>query len=138
MTRPHPDSVIAFRSALASVLLAVLAVGGVVLPTVHRAEHGLEVAEAQADHAASHHGDAGHGVSDGDSAGVDGPAIKTPCPPTPNDVDCAVCAGLSVAAHLNVAEVVPPEADLAAFETHANRVRIVASYGAGARAPPVG
>ena len=138
LARSHPVSVTALRSALASVLLAVLAVGGVALPAAHRAAHGLEVAEARAGHAAAHHGDAGHGGSTSDALGADVPIVETPCPPTPNDVDCAVCAGLSVAADLAVAVVLPPEAAHAAYEAHADRVRTVTASGAGARAPPVG
>ena len=122
----------ALRPALASVLLAVLAVGGVVLPTVHRAEHGLEVADARAAHAAAHHGDAAHGTADpGDSQ------AEAPCPPAPNDVDCAVCAGLS-AADLVAAPAPPPDDDPGAFEAHADWVRATTATGAGARAPPVG
>lgn len=135
--RPPDSSVTAFRSALASALLAVLAVGGVALPAVHQAAHGLEVAEAQADHAATHHGDPGHDEAASGALGVDGPAVEAPCPPVPNDVDCAVCAGVSVAAELAVSAVLPPEATLAAYEAHADRVRTVTASGAGARAPPV-
>ena len=121
------------RSVLASALLAVLAVGGVALPAVHRAVHGLEVAEAQATHNATHHGDTAH--ADAHQTGT--PSAEAPCPPAPNDVDCAVCGGLSVAADLAVAAA-PPEATLVAFEAHADWVRAVAARGAGARAPPIG
>mgnify|MGYP003147036145 CR=1 FL=1 len=137
MPRPAFSPVTAFRSALASVLLAALAVGGVALPAVHRATHGLEVAEARADHAATHHGDAGHDGDASDARGSDLDVVEAPCPPSPNEVDCAVCAGLSVAADLAVSAILPPEATLAAHEAHADRVRAVTAGGAGARAPPV-
>ena len=122
----------ALRSVLASVLLAVLAVGGVVLPAAHRAAHGLEVAQAQADHA-DHHRDAAPRA-----ATPDAPQAQAPCPPAPNDVDCAICTGLSAAAALTVDAAPTPEATLGAYETHADRVRAVTASGAGARAPPIG
>ena len=121
----------ALRSVLASALLAVLAMGGVVLPSVHHAAHGLEVAETRDAHVAAHHDDA----ADADRAGA--PSADAPCPPAPNDVDCAVCVGLSSAADPAVAAVLP-EATRATFEAHADWVRAVAATGAGARAPPVG
>lgn len=123
---------IALRSALASVLLAVLAVGGVVLPSVHQAAHGLEIADARANHDA-HHGDVAHG---GATQGE--PLAEAPCPPAPNDVDCAVCAGLSAAADLAVAPDPLPEDDPGAYHAYADWVRTAAAAGAGARAPPVG
>lgn len=126
VTSPRPSPVVALRSVLASVLLAVLAVGGVVLPAVHRAAHGVEVADARAAHAA-HHSD----------AAPDGPLVEAPCPPAPNDVDCAVCLGISVAAEGGAAAP-PPETAVEAHQAHADRVRTVAAAGAGARAPPVG
>ena len=123
----------ALRSVLASVLLAVLAVGGVVLPSVHRAAHGLEIAEARAAHIAAYHSDAAFG---GDQTGVS--HAEVPCPPGLNDVDCAICVGVSGAVDLGAVAVASPEVEAAAYETHADRVRVVAASGSGARAPPVG
>ena len=115
----------ALRPALASVLLAVLAVGGVVLPAVHHAAHGLEVAEARDAHAADH----GHGT-DG------GPSAEAPCPPAPSDVDCAVCVGLT-AASVPTASPAPQEGASDADGARADWIGTTAAAGAGARAPPV-
>ena len=122
--------VIALRSVLATVLLAVLAVGGVALPTVHHAAHGLEVAEARVAHDAAHHADAAHSES--------GQTVEAPCPPAPNDVDCAVCVGLSVAADVASAQAPPSECAAGALLARADWVRANAATSAGARAPPIG
>lgn len=132
----------ALRPALASVLLAVLAVGGVVLPSVHHAAHGLEVADARAAHAVHHgdaiHGDAVHaGIAQGEPQRGETLA-EAPCPPAPNDLDCAVCIGLSAAADLAVPPDPFPEDDPRAYQAYADWVRTVATTGAGARAPPIG
>ncbi len=123
----------ALRSLLASVLLAVLAVGGVVLPSVHRAAHGLEIAEVRAAHVAAYHSDAALGAGQSDASHV-----ELPCPPGLNDVDCAICAGVSGAVDPGAMAAAPPEVEAAAYETHADRVRVIAASGSGARAPPVG
>ena len=127
----------AFRSALASVLLAVLAVGGVVLPSAHRAAHGLEIASARAAHVAHHelvaHGDAAHEGTD-----PEGPLADAPCPPPPNDVDCAICIGLSAAADLAAAPAPLPEDDAGTHAAYADWLHMDAAAGAGARAPPLG
>ena len=116
----------ALRPALAAVLLAVLAVGGVVLPAAHRAVHGLELAAERAGHVAAFHGDA------------DAPQAQAPCPPQPGDVDCAVCAGLSAAADPASADAPAPDEPDGATAARADWVRTTTAAGAGARAPPAG
>lgn len=114
------------RPALASLLLAVLTVGGIGLPTVHRALHGLETAAQRSAHVEAFH----------DGAGAD--TAQAPCPPAPHDVDCAVCAGLWSAADLAVAWEPPPGTPPEAVTAYAAWVRTTSATGAGARAPPVG
>ena len=113
----------ASRPALAALLLAVLAAGGVALPAAHLAAHGLETAAEQAEHARTAHADGGDHV-------------QTPCAPAPNDVDCAVCPGLSAA---DLAETRGPMlGDPAeAVSAYADWTRATAATGAGARAPPI-
>lgn len=78
-------------------LLAALAVGGVLAPSAHDAHHGLERSEALAglaDHAAGggHH----HHV---DGAETHGPEAQRACPTAAHlALDCAVCHGLTAPA----------------------------------------
>ncbi len=117
----------ALRPVLASLLLAVLAVGGVGLPTVHRALHGLETAAERSAHVSTYH--------DVDPGGDE---VQTPCPPPLHRVDCAVCAGLWSAADLPAAWE-PPSSELPeAVAAYADWVRTTTATGAGARAPPIG
>lgn len=115
---------IALRPILATLLLSVLATGGVVLPAVHEVVHGLEAGTERAEHREAFHTEA------------DGDVVETPCPPRPHDVDCAVCSGLSTGVALTA--IGPPTAsvpDVSAAES--DRDRRLAAAGAGARAPPV-
>lgn len=115
----------ALRPLLASVLLAVLTAGGLVLPSVHEATHALEAAEERADHAATHHTEAG------DTA-------ETPCPPPAHEVDCAVCTVTWTAAEATEDDGRPGTDTAALWADHADRVRTITAFGAGARAPPIG
>lgn len=85
------------RSLSAWMLLAALAVGGVLVPSVHDTHHGLERAEALAalaTHAASgdhHHHEAG--------AHDHGPEAQPVCPTAAHlALDCAVCHGVTAPA----------------------------------------
>lgn len=101
-----------------------LAVGGVALPTAHRAWHGLETATERSEHVATY-----HHASDGDQA-------QTPCPPRAQDVDCAICAGSSAAPDLAVASAPVADDPEEAITAYADWVRTTTATGAGARAPP--
>lgn len=114
------------RPLLASVLLAVLAVGGVVLPAVHRATHGLETAAERSEHVSTFHEDAG------------ADEVQTPCPPPPHDVDCAVCTVLWAAADLTATQDLLPDEPSEAVTAYADWIRTTTATGAGARAPPLG
>lgn len=76
------------RSTLASALLVVLVGGGVVFPVVHRVTHAVETEADRTEHVATFHPEAGRDV------------VEVPCYPLAQDVDCAVCSGLSMAADL--------------------------------------
>lgn len=115
----------ALRPVLASALLAVLTAGGLVLPSVHEAAHTLETAEERADHAATHHGEAG------DTA-------ETPCPPPAHEVDCAVCTATWTASEATESDDRLGADTAALWADHADRVRTITAFGAGARAPPAG
>lgn len=112
-----------------------LAVGGVVLPSVHRVAHAMETQEERDAHQGAHHGDKVAHLAP--EAGTT-PLAEAPCPPLPNDVDCAVCSGLSAAADLTLDRGLAPEAEHDAFSAYADVVRMQAAWGAGARAPPIG
>lgn len=114
----------ALRSALASALLAVLAVGGVALPAAHRAWHGPETQAERSEHVAAYH----------DSSGAD--EVQTPCSPKVEDVDCAVCVGFSAAPDLAAVSVPLPDDAEAAVTAYADWLRTTTATGAGARAPP--
>ncbi len=77
-------------------LVAVFVLGGLVAPDLHRASHAAEWAAERAAHAAAHH----HGLSD---------RADTPCPPAVDDLDCALCAGVSFATPGTPATVRPPD-----------------------------
>ena len=116
MTTPRP--------VLALLLLAVLTAGGVALPTVHVALHGVEMAAERAEHGEAMHGDAGDHV-------------QTPCAPAPNHLDCAICTGLSLAADVTEADGLTAPDDAEAVSAYADWTRTTTASGAGARAPPV-
>ena len=97
------------------------------LPSVHRVTHGHEVAAARASHAAVHHA----------TPGSDDAGIEVPCAPQLNDMDCAICAGVSAAVDLAVAVMPLSSGETQAFAARADRVRRDAAFGSGARAPPV-
>ena len=124
LTAHSPAFVTSLRSVLASTLLAVLAVGGVALPTAHRAWHGVETAAERTEHV-----ETAHHSSDGDQA-------QTPCAPKAHDVDCAICAGFSAAPDLALASVPAPGDPEEATTAYADWVRTTTAAGAGARAPP--
>lgn len=85
------------RASLPALGLAVVFVlGGLVAPDLHRASHAAEWAAERAAHAEAHH----HGVGD---------RVDTPCPPAVDDLDCALCAGLSLATPSAPATVRPPD-----------------------------
>ncbi len=115
---------IALRPVLASLLLAVLTAGGVALPTVHLAAHGLEEAAERAEHSEAAHGEAGDHV-------------QTPCAPAPHHVDCAICTGLAAADLAQEDGLAAPD-PAEAISAYADWTRTAAAAGAGARAPPVG
>lgn len=85
------------RTLSAWTLLAALAVGGVVVPSVHDAHHGLERSEALAAlaaHAAS--GDHHHHAAGADDHG---PEAQPVCPTAAHlALDCAVCLGVTALA----------------------------------------
>ena len=114
----------ALRPVLASLLLAVLAAGGVALPTVHQAAHGLEAAAERAEHGETAHGEAGDHV-------------QTPCAPAPLHVDCAICTGLA-AADVAAADGLTAPDPAEAISAHPDWTRATTAAGAGARAPPIG
>ena len=114
----------ALRPVLASLLLAVLAAGGVALPTVHLAAHGLEAAAERAEHGETAHGEAGDHV-------------QTPCAPAPHHVDCAVCTGVA-AADLAQADGLAASDPAEVISAYADWTRAATAAGAGARAPPIG
>lgn len=118
------------RSTLASILCAVLVLGGVVLPSVHHAAHGAEAAEDRASHIEAYHGD--HEAEE-----ASGALATAPCAPAPNDVDCAVCSVLTVASEID-SDPVPYRDGQMAAATATDRVHTASLLGIGARAPPVG
>ncbi|NNF58967.1 MAG: hypothetical protein HKN04_12095 [Rhodothermaceae bacterium] len=116
----------------APLLLAVLAAGGVLAPSVHRVDHAQETTRYRADHvaAATHHH---HAVGD-----AHGTEVVAPCPePMAIDWTCVLCHGVSV--HLPVvatALLLPSRS--ARHETAASvRVTAAASGPRSIRGPPV-
>ncbi len=77
-------------------LVAVFVLGGLVAPDLHRASHAAEWAAERAAHAEAHH----HGSGD---------RVDMPCPPAVGDLDCALCAGLSLATPDAPATARPPD-----------------------------
>ena len=118
------------RIDLAIVLLAVLVAGGSVLPTVHLAAHGLEVAAERVAHVATFH--------DGVALETGTDQAQPPCSPRPHGVDCAICVGLSVVVGHPEAGPYVPDGPEGAETAYANWIRTHTATGAGARAPPVG
>ena len=112
------------RPLLALALLAALAGGGVVQP-VHRALHAVEAAAERAEHVAGHH--AGH------DRGT--PHAEAPCPPSPSEPDCAVCA-TPTANEPAVAEATPHATEAPERLSAQARATRLATASAGARGPP--
>ncbi len=90
------------RSLLASLMLAVVACGGLGAPLVHEATHAAERNALRAEHAADgHHTDAARG----------GAHLSDECP-TPHqslDLDCALCHGLTAALVAEAASIPAPD-----------------------------
>ena len=121
----------ALRRVLASLLLAVLAVGGVVLPSVHRAAHAMELQAERDAHQDTHHDGDAHAAPEA------GPLATAPCPPVPHDVDCAVCAGVSVAVGAPATADTGDGTPGAALDAEVRWIQQIAAHGAGARGPPL-
>ncbi|MEL6616390.1 MAG: hypothetical protein AAFQ43_11660 [Bacteroidota bacterium] len=120
----------ALRSTFAPVLIAVLALGGVVLPSVHHAMHGVEAATDRASHMETC--EEGHEADE-----ASGAFATAPCSPALDGVDCAVCSVVLVAADMEVASP-PYSGGETAVAALADRAHPVALVRIGARAPPVG
>ncbi len=84
----------------ASLLLAVLVAGGLLVPSLHRLHHAEDAARIRAAHLADGH-------HDGDARDA---ALDAPCPnPATEELPCAVCVGLAF--HARPAGIVAPSLD---------------------------
>lgn len=79
------------RSHIAFLLLVAFATGGVLLPSLHEIEHGLELAEERLSHVPT---DDHHHHEAGDNHGVE---LQPPCSEgVDTELSCVLCQGISV------------------------------------------
>ena len=115
----------AFRTLLAGLMLAVVAVGGVGAPLVHEATHAAERSAARAAHAED-----GHHTTDG------APRAGETCPMPGADLACPLCHGLAAAVVAAEAPALGAAPDAAAERTAARRGPEASIALATGRGPP--